>query len=153
MRQLESEVVGGIFWIVIGLFFALCGAKLNFGTLSNPGSGFLPVIVALVLVFSGLITLTKGLTRSLRPVSGISWKQQALITVSVFFYGFLLEFFGFLISTFVFMFIVFGLLVRGKSKWYKVFLYAAGTALASWLIFSVALKVPFPSPGLTGIWG
>jgi len=152
MRQLESEVVGGLFWMAVGLFFALAGVKLNVGTLTNPGPGFFPMIIALILIFSGLLTLAKGLIRSVRPVSGISWKQQALATASVFFYGLLLDFFGFLISTFILMFILFGLLIKGKSRWYRVFLYAAGTALASWLVFSVALSVPFPSPSLTAIW-
>ena len=146
MRQLESEVVGGLFWMAVGLFFALGGVKLNVGTLNNPGPGFLPLIIALILTFSGLLTLTKGLIRSVRPVSGISWKQQALVTASVFFYGLLLDFFGFLISTFILMFILFGLLIKGKSRWYRVFLYAAATALASWLVFSVALKCLFPHP-------
>ena len=152
MRQLESEVVGGFFWMGVGIFFTLVGVKLDFGTLTNPGPGFLPVIIALILIFSGLLTLAKGLIRFVKPVSGIPWKQQALATASVFFYGLLLDFFGFLISTFILMFILFGLLIKGKSRWQKVFLYAASTSLASWLVFSVALKVPFPSPSLTTIW-
>jgi putative tricarboxylic transport membrane protein len=138
--------------MAVGVFFVWGGVELNFGTLSNPGPGFLPLIVALMLVFSGLLTLAKGLIRSVKPVSGISWRQQALITASVLFYGLLLDFFGFLISTFILMFILFGLLIKSKSKWYRVFLYAASTALVSWLVFSVALKVPFPSPSLTTIW-
>jgi len=152
MRRPESEVVGGLFWMGMGSFFALAGVKLSVGTLTNPGPGFFPMIIALSLAFSGLLTLAKGLIRSVRPVSGISWKQQALATASVFFYGFLLDFFGFLISTFILMLLLFGLLIKGKSRWYKVFLYAAATALASWLVFSVALSVPFPSASLTAIW-
>jgi hypothetical protein len=152
MRRLESEVVGGLFWMAVGLSFALAGVKLNVGTLTNPGPGFFPMIIALILTFSGLLTLAKGLIRPVRPVSRISWKQQALATASVFFYGLLLDFVGFLISTFVLMFVLFGLLIKGKSRWQKVFLYAAATAVASWLVFSVALSVPFPSPSLSAIW-
>ena len=152
MRQLESGVVEGLFWIAGGLFFVLGGMKLKFGTVSDPGPGFFPLIVALILTLSGLLTLAKGLIRSLKPVSGISWEKQALMTASVFFYGFLLDLSGFLISTFILMFTLFGLLIKGKSRWYKVFFFAAAAALASWLLFSVALKVPFPSPSLRGVW-
>jgi hypothetical protein len=152
MRRLESRVVQGFFWMTAGLFFVLGGAKLKFGTLSNPGPGFFPLIVALILTFSGLLSLAKGLIRSLKPVSEISWKQQALMTAAVLFYGFLLDFFGFFISTFILMFTLFGLSIKGKRRWYKVFLFAATTALASWLLFSVALKVPFPSSSLMGVW-
>jgi hypothetical protein len=152
MRRKESEVVGSLFWMAIGIFFAVGGVKLNVGTLRNPGPGFLPVIMALVLIFFSLFTLVKGLIiSSVRPVSGFPWKRPALMIASVFFYGLLLELVGFLLSTFITMFILFGLL-RGKSSWTMVFIYAAITALAGWLVFSVALNIPFPSPRLITIW-
>jgi hypothetical protein len=152
MRRLESTVVAGFFWIAVGLFFVFSGLSLKFGTLESPGPGFLPQILGLILTFSGLSILVKGLIRPVGPVSGISWKQQALAVASVFFYGLILDIFGFLISTFMLMFILFGLSIKGKNRWYRVFLYAAITAVVSWLVFSVAAKVPFPSARLTEIW-
>ena len=151
MRRKESEVVGSLFWMAVGIFFAVGGVKLNVGTLRNPGPGFLPVIMAIILIFSSLFTLARGLIRPVRPISRFPWRRHALMIASVFFYGLLLELVGFLLSTFITMFILFGLL-RGKSSWTMVFIYAAITALAGWLIFSVALNIPFPSPRLITIW-
>ena len=153
MRRLESEVIGGIFWMAVGIFFGLGAIKLNVGTLNKPGPGFLPLIMALILVFFSLFILVKGAIRPLRPVSQIPWKRHALMTASVLFvYGLALDFMGFLPSIFILMFILFGLLIKGKNKWSIVLLYSATTALVAWLTFSVLLKLPFPYPYLMAIW-
>jgi hypothetical protein len=149
-RRKESEVVGSLFWMAVGIFFAIGGVRLNVGTLRNPGPGFLPVIMAMILIFSSLFTLARGLIRPVRPISRFPWRRHALMIASVFFYGLLLELVGFLLSTFITMLILFGL-SRGKSGWTMVFIYAAITALAGWLVFSMALNIPFPSPRLMTI--
>jgi len=151
MRRFGSEVIGSLFGLVIGIFFALSGIKFGLGTLSRPGPGFLPVIMAMFLIFFSLFNFIKDLFRPAKTISQIPWKRAVWVIASVFLYGLLLDLLGFLISTFIMMFILFGLL-RGKSKWTHVFIYAAGTALAAWLVFSVALSVPFPSSRLMDIW-
>jgi len=152
MKRLESEVIGSLFWMAVGIFFALGGVKLNLGTFRNPGAGFLPTIMGLVLVFFSFLTLVKGLIRPIRPISRIPWRRHALAVASVFFYGLLLDYIGFLPSTFILMFILFGFLIKGERKWPRVFLYSASTALSAWLLFSMALSVPFPFPRLMAIW-
>lgn len=152
MRRLESEVLGSLFWIGVGIFFALEGIRLNLGTFRNPGPGFLPVIMALILILFSLFILAKGLIRPERHIIRILWKRHAWMIASVFLYGLLLELIGFLFSTFITMVIFFGLL-RGKSRWAMVFIYSGATALAAWLVFSMALGIPFPSPRLMAIWG
>ena len=151
MRRLETEVIGSLFWLVVGMFFMLGGIKVGLGTLREPGSGFLPVTMAMILILLSLITLVKGLIRSAKPISGIPWRRPVLAIASVFFFGLLLDLIGFLLSTFVMMFILFGLL-RGKSRWAHVFICSAATALAAWLVFSVALSIPFPSSRLMALW-
>ena len=152
MKRLESEVVGSLFWMAVGIFFAFGGVELKRGTLRTPGPGFLPLIMAFLLIALSLFVLAKGLIRPVRPVSGIRWRRPALVIASVFFYGLLLDLVGFLFSTFILMFILFGLLIRAKNRWPRVFLYATATAVVAWLIFSVALSVPFPSARVMAIW-
>ena len=150
MRRLGF--IGGLFWMAVGLVFALMGVQLNVGTLSDPGPGFLPVVMAMLLVFLSLFNLLKGVIKAERSVKSIYWRRHALIIASVFVYGLLLGFVGFLFSTFVLMFILFGLLAKGEHKWGRVFCYAAVTALAAWAVFSVALGVPFPLLRLRASW-
>jgi hypothetical protein len=152
VRRRESEVYGSLFWMVIGVLFAVGGILLKPGALRNPGPGFLPLVMAVLLVLFSLFNLIRGMVKPKNPLTRFSWRRPAWVVVSVFFYGLLLDLFGFLISTFVLTSILFSLLVTGKNKWPKALLYAAATALVSWLVFSVALKVPFPSPRLMTLW-
>jgi len=152
MKRIGPEVVGSLFWLAVGVFFAVGGIMLNLGTLRNPGPGFLPLIMALLLISFSLFVLARGLVGPERFLEGIRWRRQILMVVSVFLYGFLLDFVGFLLSTFILMFILFALQFIGKGRWRRVFFYAAATALAGWLVFSVALDVPFPRARLMAIW-
>jgi len=144
MKRLGSEVVGSLFWLAVGVFFAVGGIMLKPGTLRNPGPGLLPLIMSLLLISFSLFILARGLIGPEGVLKGIQWKGQAGVVASVFLYGLLLDLLGFLLSTFTLMFVLYGLLFEGKNRWPRVFFYAAATALAGWLVFSVALKVPFP---------
>jgi uncharacterized BrkB/YihY/UPF0761 family membrane protein len=151
MKRLGSEVVGSLFWLAVGVFFGVGGIMLKPGTLRNPGPGLLPLIMSLLLISFSLFTLAKGLIGPQGILKGIQWKGQTVVVASVFFYGLLLQLLGFLLSTFTLMFILYGLMFEGTNKWPRVFFYAAVTALAGWLLFSVALKVPFPKGSLIAV--
>ena len=153
MKRMRSDVVGSFFWLALGIVFAVGGIMLGLGTMRNPGPGFLPLMMALLLIFFSLILLVRGLIRPevFFPLKGLRWKNQIVMVASVFLYGFLLDFLGFLLSTFVLMSILFGLSFQTKSGWSKILLYGAVTALIGWMVFSVALRVPFPRGHLMAI--
>jgi hypothetical protein len=150
-KRIGSETIGSLFWIGVGGFFAVEGVRLGVKTLRNPGPGFLPVMMALLLILFSLLILGKGLMRPAGAVARIPWRQHVFVIAAIFFYMFLLDWIGFLTSTFILMFLLFGLLVRGKNRWSMVSLYALATAVAAWLVFSVAIRMPFPSPRLLPI--
>jgi putative tricarboxylic transport membrane protein len=141
---METEAIGSLFWLAVGVFFAVGGILLKLGTLRNPGPGFLPLMMASLLVAFSLFVFVRGLVEPGKVLRGVQWRSQAVLVVSVLLYGLLLGFAGFLLSTFVLMFVVFGLFFEGMRRWPKVLFYAAATAVIGWLVFSVALKVPFP---------
>jgi hypothetical protein len=107
--RLNTNVLGSLFWIAVGVVFFLGGIGANVGTFRRPGPGFLPAIMA-----------------------------GAVICL------------GFPFSTFVLMFILFGVLFEGNNRWAKSVIYAAITAFAAWLVFSVGCQVPFPTPLIFG---
>ena len=145
MKGSDSEVIGGIFWGGVGIFFALGAVRLKLGTFHSPGPGFIPLGIALLLILFSLFTFAKGLISPAGQAGEIPWKRPALVIGAVFFYGLLITVVGFLPSTFILMFILFGLLITiKKRKWLYVILCAATTALGAWLVFSVFLRVPFP---------
>ena len=145
MKRLDSEVIGGFFWAAVGVFFALGALKLKLGAFRNPGPGFIPLGIALLLLLFSLFTLAKGLIRPTGRTREIPWKRPALLIGAVFLYGLLLPIIGFLPATFILMAILLGLLMKvEKRRWLYVLLFSAVTALGAWLVFSVFLRVPFP---------
>ncbi len=148
---MRKEIIEGLFWIAVGIFFAFFGVKLNLGTLNTPGPGFLPVVMAVVLIFLALLLIGRSLMRTATLAIGIPWKRPALMICYVFLYGFLLEFVGFFLSTLILMFLQLGLL-KGKGRWSGVLIYAAATSLGAWLVFSVAMDIPFPLSRLSTLW-
>lgn len=134
-----------------GIFFALIAVKLDVGSLSSPGPGFVPLMMALLLVLLSLWALIKGLVDRQESAKRIYWRRHALVVISVFVYGLLLGFVGFLVSTFLLTCILFGLLAKRGQTWSWILFYAAITAFSAWLIFSWGLGVPFPSLRLWGV--
>ncbi len=145
MKRLDLEVIGGFFWAAVGIFFALGAVKLKLGTFRNPGPGFIPLGMALLLLFFSLFTVAQGLVKPTGRAREIPWKRPAVVIGAVFLCGSLLSIIGFLPATFILMVILLGLLMRtGKRRSLYVLLFSAVTALGAWLVFSVFLRVPFP---------
>jgi putative tricarboxylic transport membrane protein len=145
MKRSDSEVIGGLFWGAVGLFFAVGAVRLKLGTFHNPGPGFIPLGIASLLILFSIFVLAKGLIKPTGLAGKIPWKRPALVIGSVLLYGLLLSAIGFLPSTFILMVILFSLLIPFKKRrWLYVILCAAETALGAWLVFSVFLRVPFP---------
>ena len=145
MKRLDLEVVGSLFWIMVGVVFALGALRMRLGTFRNPGPGFIPLGIALLLLSFSLVNLMKGLAHRVRHKSVIPWRKPAFVVASVLLYMWLLGLIGFLPSTFMLMLVLIGLLISvQKNCWTKVFFSAAVAALSAWLIFSFFLRVPLP---------
>jgi putative tricarboxylic transport membrane protein len=151
LKRIGSETIGSLFWVGVGGFFAIEGIRLGVRTVRNPGPGFLPVIMALLLISFSLLILIRGLMRPDQPVVRVAWKRHAGVIAIVFLYIFLLDGFGFLISTFLLMFMLFSLLFKREKRWRTVLFYSVVTALSAWLIFEKVAKMPFPEPRLFGL--
>ncbi len=52
---LRADHVAGAFFICVGLLIIALSGDLPTGTLSLPGSGFMPKIVAVLTIFFGLV--------------------------------------------------------------------------------------------------
>ncbi len=144
MKQQGPERVAALFWLAVGVFFAAGGVMLQPGTPRNPGPGFLPLIVAMLLIVFSLFVLGRGAGNREAGVTPVRWMRHGSLVAYVFAYGAILDLAGFLVSTFLLMLALFALFVTGEHRLRRALLYAVLTAVVGWLVFSVALKVPFP---------
>ena len=149
-----TDLISGLFWLGIGLLLSIWSTRYQIGSLIQPGPGFLPLALGLLLILLSLILVGKGITSS-RIVQTVptpslfgGWKKIVytvlILTLGAFFFervGYLLTFFLLII-----------LLMRGagSQNWKKAFLVAFCSALGVYLVFVLLLEQQLPR-GLLGI--
>ncbi len=154
MRAYHADLISSLFWLAVGLFFAVGAVLLRLGSVHNPGPGALPFVFGFLLVVFGLVSLTSAISKASFPdVRDMSWKRPAFAVALLFVYVFLLALLGFPLATLIFVFTLFRFLLKGsRNRERTAFSAAFFTALITWLVFSVLLKVPFPPGYLGTIW-
>ena len=140
---LRADHVAGAAFVAFGALIIALSGDLPFGQLSMPGSGFLPKIVAVLMVLFGLALIVRA--RESEPYSTISWadgKHAAMVTVitslAIGFYTVL----GFIITRVLTMVALLVIIERRNP------LYAGGYAIAivlmTYAAFEYLLKTPMP---------
>jgi putative tricarboxylic transport membrane protein len=141
---LRADHVAGAAFVAFGiLVFALSG-DLPLGRLSMPGAGFLPKLVAGLLVFFGLMLLLRG--RESAPLADIDWSDLkhassvlAITAGAIALYTQL----GFVI-TMVLMMVALIVIVERRNI-LRASLYSAVVVGVAFVVFSTLLKSPLPA--------
>jgi len=145
-----SEKITAAILLVFSLLYFLKGLSLQMGTPRNPGPGFIPVVIGVLLVASTGFYLVrvfhaKGLEGEEKKTSVGEKKNYAAIlgiTGCAVLFPLLLETLKFLVTTFAVSFLMLSLLK--PKKWAFAFFLAAGMSVSSFLIFSRLLGVALP---------
>lgn len=118
------------------------GIRLGVGTPRQPGPGFLPALVALVLAALALgLLLQPAAAPAAAPAPG--GRRRLVIAVGALgAYAALLERLGFVPTTFLVMWFL--VAVVGERRWAVAVGFAAATAAAAWLVFDVLLRAQLP---------
>lgn len=148
--KLRADHVAGAFFVVIGVLVIALSGDLPFGQMSMPGAGFLPLIVAiLIILFSGLLFLR---ARESPVFAEITWDdgrhalQVIVITaVAVSLYTVL----GFII-TMILMMVALTIVIERKNI-LRAGAYSVCVVLVTYITFAHVLKAPLP-PGVLGYW-
>lgn len=142
--------IGPLLVLAVGVGALVGAVGLSLGTLTAPGPGLWPFIVALLLTGTALILVviddpqdyepwTRGTARIMGGVAGL-----AVFVVAFEVIGFLLP---------AFLMLLLWLRVFGGESWR----WALGLALAGsvgfYLLFDTALGVPFPDDVVAGLVG
>ena len=138
---LRSDHVAGTFFILLGvLVFALSG-DLPFGTLSSPGAGMMPKLMAGLMVAFAMTIIAVGSTS--QPVTEIDWSDRwhAMLVVSttaiaIFAYQRL----GFLLTMSLLVFTL--LVVVERRNVLIAATYGIALTLFAYWLFGKALKAP-----------
>ena len=149
---MNKERVGGLIFILTGIYGFIFSIQLPLGRLNEPGPGVLPLSLSTLLCISGILWLILGkgggrekarmglrefIKKSLTPL-------QIVVLTTAFI--FLLSLLGYLVGSMLYLFLLFLWVSR-----YKLWV-AAGLAVVigggSWYFFGKLLAVQLPK----GLW-
>ena len=138
---LRADHVAGAFFMGVGLLIIALSGDLPTGSLSLPGSGFLPKIAAVLTIFFGLVLALRA--GESRPFATISWsdaKHAAMVVAITAMAAELYEWLGFLTTDILLMF---GLLVIiERRRLLPAAIYIVGVVVVTYVLFVYLLKAP-----------
>jgi uncharacterized membrane protein YidH (DUF202 family) len=132
----------------LGLLVLALSGDLPIGTLSFPGAGMMPKLLASLLVVFGLLLAVRA--RESAPLADVSWQDlphamrvAAVTGVAIAFYKTL----GFVVTMGLLLFaLIFGVERRHPVS---AAAFSAGVVALTYVLFNIALKTPL-EPGLLG---
>ena len=133
-------------WVLLGLYFMLQGVALKLGAISNPGTGFMPFLVGIVLVAFGIISakpllVSPQLIESERlPLARL--RDPGIVVVSMIAYSLALERIGFIASTAILI----TLLTRfvGETTFFRAIALGVLATFFCYVVFGSLLGVRLP---------
>src|SRR5262249_17447839 len=138
---LRADHIAGAFFVGFGLLVIALSGDLPTGTLSLPGSGFMPKIVAVLAIFFGLVLALRG--GESKPFAEVTWSDArhaamvlAITAIAVALY----ERLGFLTTNILLMFAL--LVVIERRKALPAATYSVGVVVGTYILFVYLLKTP-----------
>jgi putative tricarboxylic transport membrane protein len=142
-----------IFFLLISIVMIRGSLKLGLGDLGNPGPGFAPLLVSLLIVILVVVDLFRGKLRAkgAEGVANRAGRYRGIALVSALcFYVVTLEFFGYLLSAFILIFT--SVLLFDRKKWRFPLFLAVIVVNLSYFLFAKLLQVQLPAGRLGITW-
>jgi hypothetical protein len=144
----DTDRVSGLFLFVVGMMTALWSLKYGFGSLSEPGVGFITFFAGTILALLALLLLFSSLRGKTTPAglramwAGLDVKKVPYVLGLLVAYAFLLRPGGFPLCTFILLFLLFR--VKGTYGIWTTLWVAFSVTAVSYLVFQVWLQVQLP---------
>lgn len=138
---LRADHVAGAFFIGLGLLVIALSGDLPAGSLSLPGSGFMPKISAVLTMLFGTVLLLRA--RESKEFATLSWSdaQHAAMVVAIAAAGiFMFERLGFIITNVLLVLTLLVIVERRRLVFASV--YSVGLVLGAYVLFAYVLKTP-----------
>jgi putative tricarboxylic transport membrane protein len=152
---MKTDQFNGILFLIVAILICLGSIRFSYGNVHNPGPGFLPFWLGIVLGLLSILLLIKTTLQRkdamlFRQVftEKIRWGKVLITLVALILYGIIMESAGFLLLTFLFL----AFLIRfvDPQPWKRVIGWAMVGSAGSYLIFEVWMKLRLPK-GFLGV--
>ncbi len=142
-KGLRGDQVSGLVLLALALYVGWMNRVYPVGTLSEPGPGYVPMLLAIFLGAMGLIVALRG--GSSTPLKEMEWTEAgraALILIGCGVAVFAFERLGYRITIAALLVFFLGVLERRKPM--MVVTVSFGFSLLSFYVFAKLLRVPLP---------
>lgn len=143
-----SNLISGIFWLTFGFLLSFWSTRYQIWSLTEPGSGFFPLALGLLLILFSTILLLQAKKSSLAPQKILpsytrGGSKRVGYTFLILFLGnFLFEKIGCLFT--IFLMIIFLMYGAGSRSWKTILLVAFFSVVGVYLVFVLLLKQLYP---------
>jgi hypothetical protein len=142
-RGLRSDQFSGLMLLALALYVGWQNRVYPVGTLSEPGPGYLPLLLAIFLGAMGLLIALWGVRSA--PLAAVKWTEAGRAVVILIACGvatLALERIGYRLTVIALLVFLLGVLERKRPL--PVALVALGFSFASYYIVGDLLRVPLP---------
>ena len=152
---MKTDQFNGALFLIISILICIGSIRFPYGNVHNPGPGFLPFWLGVVLGLLSVLLLIKTMLQRKEAMlfrqvftEKIRWGKVLITLVALILYGVLMEDAGFLLLTFLFLVS----LIRfvDPQPWKRVIGWALVGSVGSYLIFEVWMKLRLPK-GFLGV--
>lgn len=137
----SRDLICGVLFILVGLFFAIQAYGLELGTAFRMGPGYFPLVLAGMLVLLGIVVIIQGTQIEHEPMGPIAWRGILFILPAPIFFGLTVRGLGFVPS--LFLTALLAAFASTKMRPGTALLLVGGLTLFSVIVFSYALGLPF----------
>ncbi len=145
---LRSDQVSGLLLLALALYVGWMNRAYPLGSLSEPGPGYVPLLLAIFMGAMGLLVAVCGGKST--PLAAMVWTEGGRALALLAACGvavFALERLGYRIT--IAALLVFFLGVIERRKPWRVVVVGAGFSFATYYVFATLLRVPLP----VSAWG
>lgn len=141
LRFDTANLLCGLLFIGLGLFFVIQSLSLELGTAFRMGPGYFPLVLAGVLTLLGVVILVQSVKVTREVIGAIAWRGMLFILPAPIVFGLLVRGAGFVPALFVAAFIA--SFASERLRVPAALALATGITFFSVLVFSYGLGLPF----------
>ncbi len=137
----RTNLISGLVFIGVGLFFTIQSLGLEIGTSFRMGPGYFPLLLAALLILLGLVILIQSFRKQGEPIGSIAWRGMLFILPAPVIFGLTVRGLGFVPSLFLCAFFACFASHRMNVMW--ALILSLCITVFSVAVFSYALGLPF----------
>jgi putative tricarboxylic transport membrane protein len=139
----KQRIIVHLFWIALAVVICWGAIRLDLGSLTDPGPGFMPFTMGALMFFLSIAGIFEKIpsAKEIPPIPRESLFKLIFTVLALWLYAFLLPVIGFIPDTLILM--MFLLAVIQNVKWSTALLVSVLSVTACYLLFS-SLGTEFP---------